>query len=179
VPLPDDRWRSGTRTPSRGVGAENLVRPRLQSGACDLPHNFTVLGVFMAYPKDFDDLLPANKEEFARLPHKTQVARCIHMLEAEVNNGGFHQFFLNSSGEYVPETLSALAEIGATQTRDLVKRATTVAFPGGYPADPADHRTSLAAFDEVADALDLLDTEFYRYVEPLADLVNGYLDRDP
>ena len=60
----------------------------------------------MGYPEDFDDLLPSNKEEFTRLPHKTQVARCIYMLEAEVNNGGFHQFFLNSSGEYVPETLS-------------------------------------------------------------------------
>jgi Domain of unknown function (DUF4375) len=133
----------------------------------------------MGYPEDFDNLLPSNKEEFTRLPHKTQVARCIHMLEAEVNNGGFHQFFLNSSGEYVPETLSALGEVGATKTRDLLKRATAVAFPGGYPTDPAAHQASLADLDDVAGALEPLDAEFYRYLEPLTDLVNAYLVRDP
>ena len=38
---------------------------------------------------------------------------------------------------------------------------------------------SLADLDDVAGALEPLDAEFYRYLEPLTDLVNAYLVRDP
>ena len=37
----------------------------------------------------------------------------IEMLEGQVNNGGFDQYFFNSSGEYAHETLTALKEIKA------------------------------------------------------------------
>jgi hypothetical protein len=70
----------------------------------------------MQYPESFDDLLLNSKKEFDAVAPKVQTAYCIHRLEAEVNNGGFHQFFLNSSGEYVRETLQALAEIEAVAT---------------------------------------------------------------
>ncbi len=129
----------------------------------------------MTYPEDFDDLLPANKTEFCSLPPRIQVARCIHMLEAQVNNGGFHQFFFNSSGEYVPETLAALGQIGALKTRNLLSRAVAAAYPMGYPPDTAKHRASLASIDDVASPLELIDAEFFRYDEPLDELVNAYL----
>jgi hypothetical protein len=132
----------------------------------------------VAYPEDFDALLPANKVDFDRLPTKTQVARCIHMLEAQVNNGGFHQFFFNSSGEYVPETLTALGDIGAHETRALMERAVAVAYPSGYPLDARQHQEALEEFEDVASDLASLDTAFFSYTEPLADLVNAYLSRD-
>jgi len=129
----------------------------------------------MIYPEDFDDLLPSDKGEFGRLDRKTQVAYCLHRLEAEVNNGGFHQFFSNSSGEYVTETVQALVEIGAIKTSELLVRAASIGFPAGYPSDASQYESAVADFDDVVEELDALDQEFLRYVEPLTDLVNRYL----
>lgn len=42
-------------------------------------------------------------------------------LEREVNNGGFHQFFFNSSGDHVHETLKGLKAIGAFKTANIVE----------------------------------------------------------
>ena len=106
------------------------------------------------------------------------MAYCLHRLEAEVNNGGFHQFFSSSTDEYVREMIKALTDIGAAKTCDLLKRAVAIGFPGGYPADASDYESVVADFDDVADNLDSLDQEFFRYAEPLADLVNEYLAGD-
>jgi hypothetical protein len=135
------------------------------------------LDTIMNYPEDFDDLLPESKAEFARLKPHVRVAFCLHQLEAEVNNGGFHQFFSNSSGEYVRETIQALVDIGAQETCELLKRAVAIAFPSGYPSDAREYESTLADFDDVADKLDDLDQEFFRYAEPLTDLMNEYLSK--
>jgi len=129
----------------------------------------------MSYPEDFDDLLIDTKAEFMRLAPKVQVAYCLHRLEAEVNNGGFHQFFSNSTGEYVTETMRALVEIGATKTSELLKRAVSIGFPAGYPSDASQYESLVADFDDVVDELDALDQEFFKYADPLSELVNKYL----
>ena len=129
------------------------------------------------YPEDFDGLLVSTKREFELLKPQVRVAYCLHQLEAEVNNGGFHQFLSNSSGEYVRETIDALTQIQAPKTRELLQRAVAICFPDGYPFDPTDYETLVADFDDVSDTLEPLDQEFFTYAEPLADLVNAYLAR--
>jgi len=131
------------------------------------------------YPEDFDDIVITSRTDLERHPAPIQVALCMHRLEAEVNNGGFHQFFFNSSGEIVPHTLHALSEIGALNTKCLLEQAIAVAFPAGYPKDPANIQSALAEYDDVADKLEPLDSEFFLYAEPLSDLVNDYLGRGP
>jgi hypothetical protein len=131
----------------------------------------------MSYPEDFDNLLVASKAEFSQLKPRVRAAYCLHQLEAEVNNGGFHQFFSNSTGEYVRETIQALIDIGASKTCDLLKRAVAIGFPSGYPSDASQYESAVAEFDDVVDGLDELDQEFFRYEEPLSDLVNEYLAR--
>ena len=132
----------------------------------------------MLYPDDFDGVPKWDRAEFDRLPSKSQVACCIHMLEAAVNSDGFDGLFFNYSGAYIPEILSALRQIGAPHTLALVERAIALAYPGGYPDDPAEHQDTLSLSDDVSEALDPLDQEFCRYPEPLPDLVNAYLARD-
>ncbi len=129
----------------------------------------------MRYPDDFDDIVVCGQNDLLAHPQRDRVALCLHRLEAEVNNGGFHQFFLNSSGELVPETLEALTAIGANETRRLLEQAVTIAFPNGYPSDVVQVQAELADLDDVADALEPLDTKFFTYAEPLSDLVNAYL----
>ena len=94
-----------------------------------------------------------------------------------MNNGGFHQFFFNSSGEIVPETLNALSEIGAPLTRALLERAVGVAFPTGYPVNPEVVAAALAEYDDIAESIAPLDSQFFEYAESLSELVNAYLAR--
>jgi len=131
------------------------------------------------YPDDFDDIVVCSKADLVSHAPDAQVALCMHKLEAEVNNGGFHQFFLNSSGQLVPETLQALSAIGATRTKHLLERAIAIAFPSGYPSDASDVASRIADLDDVADRLEPLDAAFYRYEEPLSDLVNNFLEKPP
>ena len=133
----------------------------------------------MPYPDDYDDIVICGKADLEGHPPAVQVALCMHRLESEVNNGGFHQFFLNSSGEIVPETLRALAAIGAPHTKQLFERAIAVAFPSGYPSDVAAVASCLADLDEMGDDLEPLDAEFFRYTEPLSSLVNSFLEKAP
>lgn len=44
-------------------------------------------------------------------------------LEREVNNGGYHQFFANSSCKYAPIIVAALESIGCVATATLTQRA--------------------------------------------------------
>src|SRR5919198_1459435 len=56
----------------------------------------------------------------------TQAERTIlavEALEREVNNGGYSQFFVNSSKEYAAEVVSALERIHCAKTASITARA--------------------------------------------------------
>lgn len=97
----------------------------------------------------------------------------VEALRGEVRNGGFEQYFTNSSGDDVHEVLAALDRIGADITARIVRRA-CAKFPTGHPARDADERR---------DQLDQLyrrgmfaveDRDFYRRDDDLDALVRAY-----
>lgn len=100
----------------------------------------------------------------------------IEMLEAQVNNGGFDQYFFNSSGEYAHETLIALKEIKAPQMAEILNRAIR-AFPVlPIPKDTEQRREYMEDIPEnVSECWGKLDDEFYKYPENLARLVIEYV----
>ncbi|MEM7078365.1 MAG: DMP19 family protein [Pseudomonadota bacterium] len=130
-----------------------------------------------SYPEDFDDLYltVADIDDFRKLSTAQQTGFCINVLEMEVNNGGFHQFFCNSVGYYTPEVLEALGRIGAHKTHSLLSQAIAIAYPTGFPTDRSQHEALLDIEDETVDALAPLDDAFYAYEDNLTDLVNTYL----
>src|SRR5262245_10548228 len=48
------------------------------------------------------------------------------LLEAEVNNGGFNQFFWNSSGRFAREAVEGWKRIGAEQQAELTEEAIAI-----------------------------------------------------
>jgi hypothetical protein len=44
----------------------------------------------------------------------------VNAIEADVNNGGFHQFFFNSAGDRVVQDIAALRLIGANKAADML-----------------------------------------------------------
>jgi hypothetical protein len=97
-------------------------------------------------------------------------------LEREVNNGGFLQFFDNSSGDTSSQTVLALETIGADTAAGIVRRAIE-AFPGGVPSADRDKREmQLNEIGEVVEDVWLdLDQEFYAYPDNLASLMRRFV----
>jgi Domain of unknown function (DUF4375) len=85
----------------------------------------------------------------------------------EVINGGFHQFFSNSSGDYSSDDLSsALERLGAKRMLELFWRAVFILSPDGIVPSNRDARNN--ALDSIFpdeedcyDAFNKIDKEFY------------------
>jgi hypothetical protein len=116
--------------------------------------------------------------DFDKLSEPERVFQAIYELEADVNNGGFHQYFFNSSGDTAFAVEEALTAIGAQATAKLVAQAKSI-FPGSAPPrDRSRRQALLQAISTTQNALlDRLDREFYKYPDDLTQLVYAYVAR--
>jgi hypothetical protein len=95
----------------------------------------------------------------------------IEGLEREVNNGGFHQFFGNSSQVYTAGIGDALDRIGCPQNALLARKAVGYLGISGL-IDEDSVNTALDAGDErLADQLNELDKTYYQLEEPIAEML--------
>jgi len=126
---------------------------------------------------DIDNLLAPifyKKPDSLSLPEKNICY--IEDLEREINNGGFDQFFYNSSGDNTEETISALREIGSVKFLGILEAASRQ-FPDAKVPKDRDERFRVMEQirDKAAPVWDNLDTEFYKYEEDIYGLLMGYL----
>ena len=107
-------------------------------------------------------------EPDARLELATAGQRALYALQwtvSEVENGGFDQYFWNSTGSLADEAVRGAPHLGATEYAEIVREACAL-FPGGAAVDRAERGEQLDAFsDEQAKALDELTTKFYDLLE--------------
>ena len=117
-----------------------------------------------------------DRDGFAALTPAEKVAYCVDALEREVNNGGFDQFFWNSSGDTAHQTHAALLEIGAREAAALVRDA-IAAFPGAkVPPDRGQREKVLESLPEMArEKWGELDGRFYEYPDDLTTLMRRYV----
>ncbi len=66
-----------------------------------------------------------------KLQGPTKTTYLIGILNMQVLNGGFIQYYDNSYGQFAYETLDALKEIKATMTHDLLKESLELINPDG------------------------------------------------
>jgi hypothetical protein len=121
-----------------------------------------------------------GKEEFGQQSFPQKVFSAIWAVESEVNNGGFSQYFLNSSAESASFVAKALETIGAPKTASICNLAINTAFPKGLPPT-AESISSLAAdfSDEILESLESLDQEFFAYPHNLTELLFAYVSGHP
>src|SRR5207248_5032519 len=85
----------------------------------------------------------------------------IMALEREVNNGGYHQFFVNSSCQYALTVVPALESIGCGTTAALTQRALDALSL--HPLTLKAIENSIFKPNPERDrALDALDQQFYK-----------------
>ncbi|MES1217912.1 MAG: DMP19 family protein [Bacteroidota bacterium] len=99
-------------------------------------------------------------------------------LEREVNNGGFNQFFINSSGNYAHETIISLKAIGADKTAAIVQKAIDQ-FPDKIVPKDREERTGIVEqIEEVADKIwSELNKSFFKYEDDLNTLNIEYIKK--
>lgn len=120
-----------------------------------------------------------DSSRFDDLCEVDQVLVTVWGLEADVNNGGFDQYFFNSSGDHAFFAERALRLVGAHKMAMIVGRAIGLLGPGGVPRDRYERQRTLeAARDRIAASLDDLDRQFFEYPDDISTLVEAYLARN-
>ena len=100
-------------------------------------------------------------------------------LEREINNGGFNQYFYNSSGDFAHETITSLRAIGAGKTAGILQKAIDQ-FPGSVvPKDRVKRQEVLEKIEDKANEVwEQLDQAFYKYEDNLNDLNIEYVKQN-
>jgi hypothetical protein len=120
------------------------------------------------------------KEDFELQSKPQKVFSSIWVVESEVNNGGFSQYFINIIDETAGYVVEALTMIGAPRTADICSRAIAAAFPDGLPAEPAQISAAAGEFsEETLEKLEPLDNEFFACPHNLTDLLFAYVSQHP
>ena len=88
------------------------------------------------------------------------------IIEGEVNNGGFNQFYFNSSGQYAEMAEVGFKTIGAEKFYQLTKRANKIYLENKKRLEKYDDGTMESFSESYKDnPLNDLDTEFYKLYE--------------
>ncbi len=116
---------------------------------------------------------------FESLTLSERASFALTWLYMEANNGGLDQFFFNDAGKLAADALRGLEMVGAPVTASILRQAMSV-FPGGVvPVEQADRRKFLCEVltPEQEKLLENLTTDFYQSPEPVADLLDAYVEQ--
>ena len=109
------------------------------------------------------------------LTEAERVVLAVEALEREVNNGGYLQFFTNSSKQYTPIIVDALQRIGCAETAQLTQQAIDVlGIEGPITIDAIDHITD-EEDDEREERWDECDARYYEIARDLAGPLLEYI----
>lgn len=135
----------------------------------------------MDLDKTYDDALARyDGSNWDELSERDRVLVTIWGLEADVNNGGFHQYFSNSSGNQAHYAEAALRRIGADAMARIVSRATPIFGTSGVPRDRYLRQEVLEQVEDACeDLLEQLDTQFCACPDDLSELMKLYLADKP
>jgi len=115
---------------------------------------------------------------FDQLDEADKILVTIWSLEGDVNNGGFDQYYFNSSGDLAFFAPIALRRIGAHQMAQITDDANRLFGPEG-PARHADEREAqllaIAPNGSELNPWDELDRAFQSYPDDISALLTAFL----
>jgi hypothetical protein len=130
----------------------------------------------------------SNDPSLAQLSSEEQRYFAVNLLEGEVYNGGFDQFFSNSAGDYYHLAVTGLEEIGASSSLAIVKEAAETVFgSSGPPIDRTERwrvmESRIRRLSEVltrsrqASRLERLDEQFWEDPDRLGERLTAYAEQ--
>ena len=112
-----------------------------------------------------------------RLTEPERVVLAVEAMEREVNNGGYEQFFGNSSREFTGFIVRALELIGCPKCAAITADAIAVLeLPAGYD-DITIEQTVVDLPDDRRTKLGGCDSRYYANDEPIADALFTYIEQ--
>jgi hypothetical protein len=120
-------------------------------------------------------------DKISKLTKGQQAVFSTWWLEAEVNNGGFNQFYFNSSGQYAEMAEIGFKTIGAEKFSGLTLRANNIFTENKERLEEYDDGTMESFSESYKDnPLNDLDTEFYKLYdsENISDLRIKYIRKN-
>lgn len=125
-----------------------------------------------------DSLVLAFEQAIERKPHPSteeSYVLAVEALEREVNNGGFSQFFQNSSGEFAAIIERSLRAINCPKTADIARDALeALEVDGELSAESVSDAVSEGK-EHVAEQLAECDDRYFANDEPIADRLFAWI----
>lgn len=122
-----------------------------------------------------------NETGFESLSQALKLYYALTLFQNEVNNGGFHQFFFNSSGSYYSLIETALLSFDEPKAFELLHQAKQIVFPEiDVPVDTETRRNLMPQVEpgsgrpEWANRLDELDQRFYSLPDTLTPKLKAF-----
>lgn len=119
----------------------------------------------------------ADRVGVGKLTNEERTILAIAALEREVHNGGFAQFFANSSREYAPQIVNALGRIGCPKTAAITQDALTIVEKSPLTDDEIQNGT-WAENQERQASLEKCDTLYFERPEKIEDSLFGFIKRN-
>ncbi|MCA8919981.1 MAG: DMP19 family protein [Planctomycetes bacterium] len=110
---------------------------------------------------DFYGEYPPFVEQMDELTTGQRAVYATTWLDREVKNGGFYQFFENSTGMLGPEALAGFRVIGMGESADCVKAAFRYFGMKPYPRDTDERTDRLPDYESTEEECDELDDAYY------------------
>lgn len=114
------------------------------------------------------------RQTFNSAPRASAFLFAAHFCQSEICNGGFHQFFSNSTGVLAPEAVEGFREIGQGQVAALLEKGMSL-FANAYPRDRNERQERLERIPK--SSLDALDNVFYSLIDSEAGGFAAAADR--
>ncbi len=112
------------------------------------------------------------------LSDEERIVLAVENLEREVNNGGYSQFFVNSSVRYAPVIVDALVRIGCPVTAKITEEAIQALGLDSLSPEAAEQAAN-AADDSLNEALDGCDQRYYRAGENIGGQLIEFVKAHP
>lgn len=127
-----------------------------------LEREYRIDSLVLAFEQAMDQKAARIGEE--NLTEEERIILAIEALEREVNNGGYGQFFVNSSREYVPIIVHSLRRIGCPVTAELTQKAINVVQQQPMTTEEVQNGT-WEENEERSEALNECDTIYFQRSE--------------
>ena len=107
----------------------------------------------------------------------------VGVMDGDVINGGTHQYFSNSSGDFHDDAMAGLDKLGATKTRKLMERACLLLFDYSAIPKTSEERWEIMKnypedetlpLPDWCDEFERIDTEYYTDPDSLNELLLNF-----
>lgn len=123
----------------------------------------------------FEQAVEQKKDRQRRLSPPEMDILAVEAMEREVNNGGFHAFFTNSSKSYAALLPASLERIDCPLTAAIAREALAALKVSAPLTDAKIDQALQRDREQVIAALTQADARYFQSTEPLADRLFAYI----